>query len=331
MLLRVRVGVAALPRLDPKLGFLRRSEDAFFLARSAGALLGGLADGVGSMRARGLDPSAFPRALMARCHALALAGKTLAATAPAALLAAAAAAEDAAAGAPEGASTACVFRLRPAPRGGGLALTAVNLGDCALLVFRGGARVAAASTALRRFDQPFQLGRLAGVDAARFQAPADAAPFEARLAAGDTVLLCSDGLTDNVFMHEIEARVARGGGASAAELARALVADAHARALDAARDGPFALAAKDADVAWSAGGRVDDITAIVLRVEAGAEAAEGDGAAAELAAELAAVLSPIAEALPLVPRNEAPTAGGAGGGGSGAAPPRRAKKAAPTL
>jgi hypothetical protein len=140
------------------------------------------------------------------------------------------------------------------------------------MVFRGGALLCAAPHTHRAYDTPFQLGALEGNAARLFQAPQDALPLACTLQAGDVVLACSDGVTDNLFAAEILAHAAGPGAAAAApqDLALRLAADAHAKAQDRQRDGPFALAAKDADRVWGAGGRLDDITVLVLRLEAGA-------------------------------------------------------------
>ena len=310
-MLRVRAAIAALPRLSPKHGWTAPSEDAFYLAAGrAHTVHGALADGVGTMRRHGLDPGAFPRALLR--HGLAplqRSAATLAGSTPAAALAAgwAGAQRDGA----QGACTALFFRLHLARRGGGAALEALNLGDCSLLVFRGGALLAAARQAHRAaFDTPHQLGQLQGAAARHFEAPADAQPLACALQRGDTLLACSDGLTDNLFPAEIAAHVAAGGGAAA--LALRLAADAHAKAQDAMRDGPFALAAKDADVLWSAGGRADDVTVLVLQLEEGS----GGGGEAPLLdpREAGEVLSPCADApRHLLPRNLALEPRGKGG------------------
>ena len=332
-MLRVRAAIAALPRLSPKHGFTAPSEDAFYLAAGrAHTLHGALADGVGSMRRHGLDPGAFPRALLRHSLApLQRSAATLASSTPAAALAAgwAGVQQEGA----QGACTACYFRLHLSRRsggggggGGGAALEALNLGDCSLLVFRGGALLAAARQAHRggAFDTPHQLGQLAGAASARhFEAPADAQPLACALQSGDTLLVCSDGLTDNLFPAEIAAHVAGGGGAAA--LALRLVADAHAKAQDGRRDGPFALAAKDADILWGAGGRLDDVTAMVLVLEASGDAPEAGGEAPLLdPREAQEVLSPCADApRHLLPQNLALEPPGAGQAA------RRRKQAAP--
>ena len=262
MALRVRCGIAALPRLSSKHGFVAASEDAFFLAPGRfNQIHGAMADGVGSMRAWGLDPGAFPRALLTHSLAQARRATTLAAATPGALLQAGWSALQGAA--VQGACTACYFRLRLAATAA--TLEAQNLGDCSLHLYRAGSLVCAAEHTHRAFDTPFQLGQLPGAAPALFQGPGHARSLRAALAPGDSLLICSDGVTDNMFPHEIKehfADASRG----AREVARALVAHAHERALDGRRDGPFALAAKDADVLWSAGGRMDDITVIVLQL-----------------------------------------------------------------
>jgi serine/threonine protein phosphatase PrpC len=251
------VAVAALPREDAKRGFSRASEDAFFIHSTGGVFTLGLADGVGSMAGRGIDPGLFARALM-REAAREAAAPALAAALEGAFR------RSVAAGA-AGAATALLARARPSGE-----VEALGVGDCSALLLRGdGSPPAASPRQLLRFDTPFQLGHLPG-GGVRFDAPAAAAPWAARLAAGDALLLCTDGLTDNLFLADI-AREAAAAGGGAAALALRLVRAAAAAARDGMRDSPFALAAKDADVAWSKGGRRDDITVIALVAAAAGE------------------------------------------------------------
>ena len=107
---------------------------------------------------------------------------------------------------------------------------------------------------------------------------------------GDLLVLATDGLFDNVTEEEV-LEVVESTAQSAAEegarpgvdeqaLATALARRALERSLDRDVDSPFALLAKDNDIMWG-GGRPDDITVIVARVDVasadGLEAASGPG------------------------------------------------------
>jgi len=286
-----RWAVAALPREDARFGFARASEDAFF-ARPArgGALWFGLSDGVGGLRvSHGVDPAPFAARLMALAAAA-----SRGARAPRAALAAAAralAAERIAGGATALVAHACARTGR---------LRAANLGDATLHVAsaRGDVAAAAAPRGMAAFDAPRQLGFLPAPGAPRFDAPADALDFTADVEPGGWLIAATDGLADNVFPAAaaalVRAAAARGDDAHAP--ARALAAAARAAARDTGTDGPFALAAKDADVAWTRGGRADDVTVLVARRIEGAPL---DAAAAEQDAAL------VPEAAGLVPVNGA--------------------------
>lgn len=275
--------ICALPREDSKFGF-RRSEDAFYVSpsRADGTLNFGLADGVGGLRGRGADPGIFATRLM--ILAAARVARVAIAPTPRNVL------KDAAAGlAAErvaGGATALVARVSV----DGF-LSARNLGDCTLLVARAdGAIVAGAERGLAAFDTPRQLGAVFdGGPPLRFDTPAAALPFEAQLEVGDWIIAATDGLTDNVFPDDIAALLKKaasggagigvgvgGGGNPSVALACTLVAAARANANDRTRDSPFALLAKENDVAWTKGGRPDDMTVLVARWMVG-EGEEGEG------------------------------------------------------
>ena len=300
--------VASAVRARPHVGARRPRantvEDAHFVcAMQPGRLLLGVADGVGSWHAYGVDPALYAVRLMADCAAAAAAeagaGELL--RAPAEVLHAAWLSTQAAT--IVGSCTAAVVAI-----GNDGAVAAAGVGDVSVLVLEhtGGAwRVSARlQHVMRGFNFPAALGFAPGAHADAFAAPASAALLHVPAEAGvpRLVLVASDGLLDNLFEEEllthVEAAVkadravaAEGAAAAAAAAAgagaTAVVADSSgvppcgwlqalaARLADAAlarslehRNGPFALAAAEHDIVWKAGGRPDDISVLLCRAGA---------------------------------------------------------------
>jgi len=287
---------AAAPRV-PKRGAPTRSEDAFFHAvrPGSGAAVLGVVDGVGSWRAVGVDAGDFARALAAEGAAAAEAagGAGGGAPEPVELLAAAAAAV--ARRGVVGSATALFACLSPpgAPGAPGARLSWWGVGDCAGLLLRpvsraggGGAPSFTVAARLppqepREFNTPAALGFSPGACAGAFaDARAGGAGGAVGAAPGDVLVLSSDGLWDNVEEGDVialaAAAAARGGGGgpggpagAAAAVALALASAARANSVDGSRDSPFARAAKEADILWTAGGRPDDVTVLALVVGSG--------------------------------------------------------------
>lgn len=163
-------------------------EDAYFVSAHEGYFIG-VADGVSGVADDGIDPALYSRELMALAQSAAdsLPG---AAQDPRLVLEAAHAQVQA-----EGACTAVVAALES--RSGKLRIA--NLGDSGLRVLRGG-RICFATPVLQHFfDCPFQYGSESS------DSTADAEAFEVQLAAGDCLVMGSDGLFDNMYDRDIEA------------------------------------------------------------------------------------------------------------------------------
>ncbi|XP_052175822.1 probable protein phosphatase 2C 26 isoform X2 [Diospyros lotus] len=148
-------------------------------------------------------------------------------------------------------------------------LKIANLGDCGLRVIRRGQIIFSTSPQEHYFDCPYQLSsEVAG------QTYLDAMISSIQLLEGDTVVMGSDGLFDNVFNHEITSTLARYG--DIAEAAKALANLAHNHSTDSKYDSPYSLEARTMgyDVPWwkkmlgmkLTGGKLDDITVIVGQV-----------------------------------------------------------------
>ena len=150
---------------------------------------------------------------------------------------------------------------------------------------------------LHYFNCPLQIGidTTGAID--KFESPVDADLLSVPLQDGDLIVLATDGLFDNVPEEAIVAEVGRSmdkiaGGAlqvpvpasstsgsadrpalhtgpisPLTPVATALAHLAHRLSLDKFTDSPFAVLAKDNNILWKNGGRKDDITVIVARVD----------------------------------------------------------------
>ncbi|GJN21653.1 hypothetical protein PR202_gb09151 [Eleusine coracana subsp. coracana] len=172
-------------------------EDAHFTLPDAGVI--GVADGVGSYRHKGVDASAFARALMKNAQAEA----ELATTKPICPHTLLRTAYDAAARSrTPGASTAVILALD-----GGAAATLrwAFVGDSGFAVLRGGKIVHRSAQQRERFNCPSQLstrGRSGGIHKADVGGVA--------VAGGDVVVAGTDGLWDNVSDKTLEWYVNKG-------------------------------------------------------------------------------------------------------------------------
>ncbi|XP_078436122.1 protein phosphatase 2C family protein [Wolffia australiana] len=234
----------------------RGGEDAFFVHGRGGGVLG-VADGVSGWAQRNVDPSLFSRELIS--HALNIAGDEEADNDPQNLLRKAHAATQS-----RGSATAIIALLE---RDGTLKIA--NLGDCGLRVIRRGQVIFSTSPLEHYFDCPFQLS-----SEALTQTYKDAVVCSVQLTAGDTVVMGSDGLFDNVFDQEIVSLVSESKDADDAAKALADLASKHS--VDTGFDSPYSIEARKRgyDVpAWKkvlggkiTGGKPDDITVIVGQV-----------------------------------------------------------------
>ncbi|XP_043809565.1 probable protein phosphatase 2C 26 isoform X2 [Manihot esculenta] len=148
-------------------------------------------------------------------------------------------------------------------------LKIANVGDCGLRVVRRGQIIFSTSTQEHYFDCPYQLSsEMVG------QTYLDAMVSNMELMEGDTIVMGSDGLFDNIFDSEIVATIARHDCVTGAAKALANLARIHS--MDSKFESPYALEArsKGFDVPlWKkilgmklTGGKLDDITVIVGRV-----------------------------------------------------------------
>ncbi|GMP89811.1 hypothetical protein CsSME_00041210 [Camellia sinensis var. sinensis] len=231
-------------------------EDAFFVSSYNGGIIA-VADGVSGWAEQNVDPSLFSRELMAKASDLV--GDEEVNYDPQILLKKAHAATSSI-----GSATVIVAMLE---RNGSLKIA--NVGDCGLRVIRKGQIIFSTSPQEHYFDCPYQLSsEVVG------QTYLDATVTSVRLMEGDTIVMGSDGLFDNVFNHEIISTMAQY--SDVAEAAKALANLAHNHSTNSSFDSPYSSEArtKGYDVPWwkkfigmkLTGGKLDDITVIVGQV-----------------------------------------------------------------
>lgn len=265
----------------------------------------GVADGVGSWRACGVDPRNFPQRLMhwAQQSILTSAPQATdfeAPTPPKPHQVLSAAWEMTVADKVVGSSTACIATLDYELD----QLTFSNIGDNGVVILRhidsdvagymrekktprhlrtSDLRIAFISQQqLRSFNLPYQFGYTnVPTDNANFETPRDAVNTSFPVMPGDIVVIATDGLYDNMELEEMcdiaqewenkwfgagQSNVDRHDDAAMAELAKELAYRARDLSLMNNRDSPFALLAKENDIMWG-GGMPDDITIVCMRIQ----------------------------------------------------------------
>lgn len=266
----LRLGIAGAAVPHPRKA-ATGGEDAFYVSNEHGSF--GVADGVGGWAANGVDPSEYPRLLMAACHARA--GEH---TDPLAILRSAFAETHA-----PGSCTVALASLQ------GDTLRVTSLGDCGTRVVRNGRVIFASDIQEHKWNQPYQLA------SPKFyvgDAPHDAHQYSVTVEPGDVVVLGSDGLWDNLHDHELEEELVKsfqaGGPASdgvgvmdgtvAEAVATRLAADlctlAAAHSRDSRYPSPFAAEKQEqllpamfrGVVSKAVGGKLDDITVVAAVV-----------------------------------------------------------------
>ncbi|CAI9770775.1 unnamed protein product [Fraxinus pennsylvanica] len=232
-------------------------EDAFFISSYKGGVIA-VADGVSGWAEREVNPALFSRELMA--HASNLVEDEEVQYDPRTLIKKAHAATSSI-----GSATVIVAMLE---RNGTLKIA--NVGDCGLRVVRKGQIEFSTSPQEHYFDCPYQLS-----SEAVGQTYLDATVTTVELMEGDTVVMGSDGLFDNVFDREIVSVV--GSYNNIADAAKALANLAYDHSQNSSFDSPYSqeARARDFDVPWwkkimgmkLTGGKLDDITVIIGQVK----------------------------------------------------------------
>ncbi|KAM1553024.1 hypothetical protein PS1_005800 [Malus domestica] len=199
-------------------------EDAFFVSSYNGGVLA-VADGVSGWAEQDVDPSLFPKELMT--NASNFVGDVEVNNDPRILIGKAHAYTSSI-----GSATVMIAMLE---RDGILKIA--NVGDCGLRVIREGKIKFSTSPQEHYFDCPYQLSsEIVG------QTYQDAMVSNVEMMEGDTIVMGSDGLFDNVFDHEIVSTVA--GYRDVAEAAKVLANLANNHSLDSNFDSPYSMEAR---------------------------------------------------------------------------------------
>lgn len=241
-------------------------DDACFIASHKCADVIGVADGVGGWRSYGVDPSRFPRSLMAACERIVKKGD-FNPQQPVDILAR---------GYEEifeqktlliGSCTACVIALDRAEQ----MLYTANLGDSGLLVIRKGQVVLRTQEQQHYFNTPFQLSVapsvLQGVVLSDSPHSADQSSFGVK--EGDIILVGTDGLFDNLSEEMILnhlSKVKEPKKEQLQKVANRIAHEAHELAFDPDYMSPFAFHAAANGFHNVKGGKPDDITVMLARV-----------------------------------------------------------------
>jgi len=256
------------PRLDMSERVRRDcGEDAFFVAEPTLVTAAvGIADGVGGWSGQGIDPALFAWELMNRCQDVAEHEAPPAADPRRLLESGFELLRKASGGAPVGSSTACVASL---DRLSG-ELRVANLGDSGAFLVRGGGDCVLESKAQQhRFNCPYQL-MVAPAGYGGGDDPKLADVYAAKVQEGDLLVLATDGVLDNVSREQLLDVATEMRSAGPEAIAERLVHLARTRARGG-DETPFSLAARAAGYRH-VGGKPDDITVVVARVERAAVA-----------------------------------------------------------
>jgi len=274
--LHVVFGAAAIPHPAK---VQKGGEDAFFFDDRQGMF--GVADGVGGSASAGVDPGAFSREMLQRCHAVASGSlvDTLRLAADRRLVAG-------------GSSTLLLGQLDASsdPTGSTRTLRLLNLGDSGAMIlrpawrnFRRGGKQLWPRVVLRTQDQQHFFNCPYQADAETFDGVGrQADTLSADVQDGDVFIAATDGVLDNLFDPALQTLVARSlpglrekdpvaAQTAVDALAKAIAEQANAAGLredDPELRTPFMVAAAQEGLQF-AGGKLDDVAVVCGVVRCG--------------------------------------------------------------
>jgi protein phosphatase PTC7 len=242
-------------------------DDACFVARHKLGDVLGVADGVGGWRTYGVDPSLFPKSLMAACERMVNSGHFTPRD-PVDVLSSGYYEVQQEKAPLIGSCTACVVALHREES----TIYTANLGDSGFRVIRAGKIVHRSQEQQHYFNTPFQLAvapsDMQGLVLSDSPDSAETSSFVVQ--EGDIIILGTDGLFDNMKDEMILKHIARlkDHWSDIQEVADSIVTEAHKLGFDPHYVSPFSLnaAANGFDVV---GGKPDDVTVLIGRVTVG--------------------------------------------------------------
>lgn len=163
----------------------------------------------------------------------------------------------------KGSATVCICSLSNSDENGA-SLRGANLGDSGFIVVRDTKVVFRSPVQQHSFNFPFQVSSIPKYS----DNPMAAETFDVKVVPGDTVVLFTDGLSDNLFPEEIASVVhqAKAKGTKPGELAHILAKIALEVATEKTRDTPFSYGARQVGFPHEYGGKMDDVTILVTYV-----------------------------------------------------------------
>jgi len=237
-------------------------EDAYFISEDGLAL--GIFDGVGGWSDSGVNPREYSYTIMEGCKTYA--EDNAAKRTPLTILRAG----WTYAKSVVGSSTACTVTLNPIEKdlqsivGSSntiLEMQVANLGDSGVVVVNHVTGEVVFNTREQQhyFNCPFQLGSSSDV-------PEDSDKYTFQVHKGQTVILGTDGLLDNLFLEQIAEIVKQHSQESTQVIAKSVANAAYEISLNSRAVTPFVRNATASGIKRVRGGKADDITVIVVRL-----------------------------------------------------------------